>query len=807
MFFLFLLISLKIIFADNHSKNHSQEALKDNTDKIDNIKEPFKNYLSEIFRKEINESKFDKCFYTSFKRKNGLENFIYSLSYSGKIYGDLGNEYLCTEQNFTYYLMSYEIGYDRISDYDTKIFQFLGKNDFYTGVCLPDECGELLRDLFNNYDKRFKDIKIKQISNNSNNCYEDNICENDPFFSLNQMGLYDKNITSKEKIKYYTFFCLYVISLIILCFKILISILFRLMPNVFNKGKILDKKLYEGTDFNDDEDDEGTDDERVIYTNPSYSAEKKESCYEKSMKRLYIYISFSTNLIVLTLRKSIFYNNKNLDIIYKIKIFCLILITFSTNLDVYIQLPSKDFFDEFFYNKIYFFFTKFSSFGLDMYVCLEGFEALFKFMNYYKKYFFDNGEKKMNFKGFIKFYLFSLYKIIGFMLIFFGGIYLSRYYIYMHYGGKLYSYYADNIINENILDVFHPKNNILSYFFKKDKYYDYFLFKSKMPLLFINEFYFFTIIMFIFYLGIKFKSKIFDLFLLFLLFISFCSSYLCSFLYFNNEKEEFYEYNKITQNISLIKYPHIFFNHYLIGAFSGIICFYLKDSTSNNSMMADQENRPFNILFGLIEFIDYIYINQKVRYAAISFLLFIQMLICFFYYISQYIQNYNKEKQDYIISLDFNIYIKIIYFYESGIFIFCFCFLTILLFTKYLDKKDFDNYSIFNLIYQINFTFANTVFLLMYTFYCYYEIQFKLTYQNLWLSTFGFFLLFCIENLIITILFIMPFKMIIKKILEKITINNNNNVYQDFRLNSYTNNNETLQNKFNNNIQEDDFDN
>ena len=259
--------------------------------------------------------------------------------------------------------------------------------------------------------------------------------------------------------------------------------------------------------------------------------------------------------------------------------------------------------------------------------------------------------------------------------------------------------------------------------------------------------------------------------------------------------------------IKLIKYPHIFFNHYLIGAFSGIICFYLKDSTSNNSMMADQENRPFNVLFGLIEFIDYIYINQKVRYAAISFLLFIQMLICFFYYISQYIQNYNKEKQDYIISLDFNIYIKIIYFYESGIFIFCFCFLTILLFYKYLDKKDFDSYSIFNLIYQINFTFANTVFLLMYTFYCYYEIQFKLTYQNLWLSTFGFFLLFCIENLIITILFIMPFKMIIKKILEKITINNNNNVYQDFRLNSYTNNNETLQNKFNNNIQEDDFDN
>ena len=179
----------------------------------------------------------------------------------------------------------------------------------YTGICLPYQCGELLRDLFNNYNKRFVNTKIKQINNNSKNCYEDNICENEPYFSLNEMGQFDINITSKEKIKYYAFKVLYIASIVVICLKILISILFALMPNIFNKGKILDKKLYEGTDYDDEEDEEGIEDEifeKVIYYNPNFSRVKIESCYEKLMKILYKYFSIWTNLLVLTLRKVFF---------------------------------------------------------------------------------------------------------------------------------------------------------------------------------------------------------------------------------------------------------------------------------------------------------------------------------------------------------------------------------------------------------------------------------------------------------------------------------------------------------------------
>ena len=158
--------------------------------------------------------------------------------------------------------------------------------------------------------------------------------------------------------------------MVFLCLKALISGLFILIPNILNKGKIFDTKIIEGND-NNDEDDEGTDEElteKVIYNNPNLSRERRESCLEIIIKILYKYFSLSTNILILTLRKSVFYNNKNLEIIYKIKIFSLLLITFSTNFDVYIKFPSRNFFEESFYKTIYFFFTKFFFFELNMYL-------------------------------------------------------------------------------------------------------------------------------------------------------------------------------------------------------------------------------------------------------------------------------------------------------------------------------------------------------------------------------------------------------------------------------------------------------
>ena len=776
--------------------------LEENKTNLDDIKDALNNYLINIFPNYINNSEskllFNKCSNKLFEINNGLPNFVYLLSYSGKDFSDLGNEYSCNLKNYSYFLFSYDYN---PSEINSPIFEFFDKNNFYTGICLPDICKGLLQKLFLNYNKNgISNVKFKNIVNYSNIC-ENDFCENDPYYSVDKNGIFDLNKTSIEKNKYNFFLFIFIFSMIFLGLKALISILFILIPSILNKGKIFDTKLIEGND-NNDEDDEGTDEElteKVIYNNPNLSRERRESCLEIIIKILYKYFSLSTNILILTLRKSVFYNNKNLEIIYKIKIFSLLLITFSANFDVYIKFPSRNFFEESFYKTIYFFFIKFSSFGLDIFICLEGFDVLFKFMNYYKKYFFDSKEKTINLKGFFKFYLFSLYKIFGFIIIFFFMIYFSRYYIYMHYGGKLFFYYADNIQNEDLLKIFNPKYSILSYFFEKENNIDDFLFKSKMSLLFINEFYCFTIILIIFSLGIKFKSKIYDSIIFLILLISYGLTYFCDYIY--KEKNELYNYNKITQNISLVKYPHILFNHYLIGAFTGIICFYLKEfSINNNSMINDQENCPFKFSFYIIEFFDFLYQKKRKFFIFISFL--IQILICLVYPIIIYLRNYDK------ISLELSLSMKILFYYESGIYIFCFCVIIIFLFMKNLEQKNNENHSIFNLLYQINFSYVNVVYLLMYTFYCYFETQFKLSYQNLLLTTLGFFVIFCFENLIVTILFVMPFKMAFKNLLDKFFVISNNNIIQEFRYKSYNSiNNETMLNQFNPNYQEDDLDN
>ena len=790
LFVLFISVKICISF-----KTFINEEFGYNINEIEYIKGNLSNYLNETFShyKNNNATKYENCLNHLFKITNGLPNFIYLISYTGRTFSDLGNEYSCIQQGFSYYLFSYNLySKDKLEKHIKNIFEFFDKTNFYTGMCLPNICEELLKDLFINYKNDIIEaVKLKRITD-CTGVNENEYCENAPYYSVNNNGEYDKDSTTIEKGKYYAFNTLFIIAIIILSLEALISILFFLIPNILKRGKLLDISLFEDNNY-DDEDEDGIEeiDEKLYYSNRYLSMDKKEPTFQdKMITFLYTYCSLFNNILILVLRKSIFYNNRNLEIIYKIKIFCLILITFSVNFDVHIQLPSRNFVDEdFIYKNIYFFFIKFSSFGLNMFICLEGLEVLFKFMNYYKKYFFDLGEKIMSWKGFFKFYLFSLYKIIAFFLSFFLVIFLSRYYIYLHHGGKLYFYYADNIDYKDILKIINPKYSILSYFFERD---EEFLFKSKMPLLFVYEFFCFLLILFIFFIGIKLKSKIYDSFIIVILLISYFISFVCD----DSNEEELYRYDKITQNISLVKYPHIFFNHYLIGAITGVICFYLKDiALNNNSMMNDQENCPFGILLLIIEFFDYLY--QKWRKTVMRVCLFIQLLICFVYILLIFINNDNK------ISVEFTLSLKLLYFYESGIFILCFCIITILLFMKNLEKKKYDNYSILYLLYQISFTLVNTIYVLMYTYYCYYETQLKLSYQNLWLSTFGFFLLFCIENLIMTLLFVLPFKMISKNYI----VNKTNDDSRQLKQKSETMNNDTLLKHFNQTFQEDELEN
>ena len=172
-----------------------------------------------------------------------------------------------------------------------------------------------------------------------------------------------------------------------------------------------------------------------------------------------------------------------------------------------------------------------------------------------------------------------------------------------------------------------------------------------------------------------------------------------------------------------------------MGALTGLICFYLKESNSNNSIISDKEKCPFIFCLNFIEFFDYL--MQKALKIFTILGLFIQIMISSTFSLSLFLNN--KKNNENNLSLNFILSFRILYYYESGLFIFIFCFVTILLFSQEKESKNTGHYNIFNLLDRISFSYANTIYLMTYSYYFFFCLELKLTYQNLCLITFGFF--------------------------------------------------------------------
>ena len=582
---------------------------------------------------------FKNCTNQLFYKTNDIYNYLYLYSYSGKEFFDLGLKSECMTKGFSYYILYFN--YNISSEKENKIYEFLQQDQFYIGLCLFNECDELVKYLFHrNYtflNNLYNGIILKLLDKKQKDSNNNDEFISEPYYTLNELGYFDKDLTNKEKVKFNIFYIIFIITIIIFGIEIMFGIFINCGYNIYkNRNNKLNLKKLNIENENDNDNDneeyqynqEKIDEQNIFLNNPSLK--DKETKTQKIINIIYKYFSFFTNIMILIIKKNKYYNNKNMRIISKLRILSLLLITFSTNFDVLIKISSKVFYDDNFYKEIYFVFFKFASFGLDIYICLDGFETMYKLMNYYKKNFYEKGNRIINFIGILKFYLYSVYKIIAFIIISFLINIFNRYYVYIHNTGNiegLYLYYSNNIINKRyILEMFNPKYSFLSYFYISNKKNDDFIFDMKIPLLFINEFYIFTLFIIIFYIGNILKSKIYDYSLLIYVLISYFFTYIiCS--YSNSDKDELYTYQKITRNILLIKYPHILFNHFWLGAFTGLICFYLKDSNNNkNSLADDKEKSPFIFCLMFKELFDYIF--QKGIKIWIFFCLLIQIMIC-----------------------------------------------------------------------------------------------------------------------------------------------------------------------------------
>ena len=76
----------------------------------------------------------------------------------------------------------------------------------------------------------------------------------------------------------------------------------------------------------------------------------------------------------------------------------MLLMIFINNFEVLIKIPAPYFFYEIFYKRSPTFILKFSSFSVDIWLSLDGFETMYKLISYYKKYELNKKDKEITFK-------------------------------------------------------------------------------------------------------------------------------------------------------------------------------------------------------------------------------------------------------------------------------------------------------------------------------------------------------------------------------------------------------------------------
>ena len=711
-------------------------------------------------------------------------NYLNSLAFSGKDISVFGLEDECLRNNFSYYLVTYE--FFRGSNVRRKLqnnsFIFFQQNTFYTGVCLPRICHNFITFLFNKtvnptfyyFIQRNLEVRNARVYSVRNLDEDKDKTKKDPTITYDINGRYNEKKTKNERYKYIIFLIFINLILFILAIQFIVSMIVHFCYSpILNAHQLRKEKIEEKKEESEDSEDDTS--SAQLFGEIKIKEQTKKSCGEKFCEILYNYFSIFDNAKFLSEKKNVFFNQFNLETIAYFRIIAMILMTFINNFEVLIKIPSRYFFYESFYTQYSTFILKFASFSVDIWLCLDGFETMYKLISYYKKYNLNRENKKNSFRYLLKFYLSSGYKLISFLLFFIIVNYCTKYFIHLLSSGPLFQYYANHIYNDRMDDKQKFKFLIPGYSLFYFYYYKCSIFLnifiSKYSLIFINEFYAYTLLIIIFYLSILLKNKFFDFFII----ITNFGLYIANFwiVEFKSNEGIYYSYQLVFDNFVTTRYPHIVFNFFFLGALASLICFYNKDISSSNSICNVTGKIPFKFCYDMIKFFDFL--KEKGRTFWVFFLIAIQILISLSFY-------FLVKLNDNTIFIPFNNLQRFVLCYESGLFVFLFCIILILIFFIRREKEGREkNYSsIIILIERTNFSFYHTINLVMYSFYCFFNFQVKLNIQNLIIVALAFFFIVFFVNLILTLGFVFPFKILNKYLIKHFVIKKSRTISESF---------------------------
>ena len=387
----------------------------------------------------ISTAKKNSVFYTFFEA-------------TGKSMNDLGNEHHCMhnveptlDKLVDYYLLEANLyePKDMTNYEDIYLLKFLNQNNFYIGICLPNDCEPLFQTLL--HEKEFLDFLYDRISLSN--------------FTISV----DKNIRKDYENEYKASIFIKWVFFALLFFKIIISAIKSCIMKKDYDQYILEKNLLPIELLDKRTEDEGNENEEKEKNEKSLSSssssekikapkikdnEKRDSYFgniygisTKEENHLYnpfndnqdkypFYIKLIKlldlvdNVKLLTSVSNKYYNSCGIKRIYFFKIIVMIMTISLKFLISQTQIPSRSFLTHNFYRSGFFVLIKVCIFAPVFWIILDAMTAGFKLMSFMKKNMIYSQE--IRFPSFCKFFLLLIPKIFLFIL----------YYIIFHIYGR-----------------------------------------------------------------------------------------------------------------------------------------------------------------------------------------------------------------------------------------------------------------------------------------------------------------------------------------------------------------------------------
>ena len=656
---------------------------------------------------------------------------------SGKSMSDLGLFHQCITSNNTYFLLEYNYTLEKLyktlegDDDQKRLISFLNSTTFFYGLCVIDECSAFVNTFFN--DKNTSDyLSIEK-------------------FSVYKGGSYDE---PTNKIVFYVLSIFLTVLLFIKLLTGLISFCCINKKGGKSSKSFDDSLLDDDSDSDESEEEEETDKDKAnnLFQNGNKTKDqiakiKQTEKISKLKQKVIRFFNINTNVQYLFSNKNIYYCQTNLNFIALLKTLLVFMLIYNHNFYSLIKIPVKDFNNSSFYKRIWLFLTKYSTFCINVFGALEGFEFAFKYMNYVKKEI--EAQKELTIVKVLQFYLYSLPKVLSYLFIFF----LFNYSIDAMYSlfslSPMFQYFLSEINNRKCL-------NDLTYLlpfkmgytdFNENNYnvcYKYANFFTNIHIAFIVSLIILT-------LSIKLKSKLFDAAIIIITVLNIAMSPISCTI---NDQSTFTIGFLFGETCS-VKQPHLLFNDYFIGVFFGLMYFYYIDIVSSKPMTELISYTSFSLSFSSMKFIDSLSKCMKNTILIISIL--IQIALAVEYSIMIKIND----------QLDFPLTyaIKVLDIYCKRLFIISFMLMTIVvsLGDNYAIKYLYDS-SIFTFVSRISFSFICTMDTSLYVFYTVYYVQLYLNYHNMLFMASGLMFVFGIANMIFTMLTELPIRMIMKEI-------------------------------------------